>query len=102
MLSGAPVIMFIWRSASRRHTASRISCATSKASSSRWIHEELRLAGFAWQEGYGAFTFAAGDLKPVCQYVLNQEAHHRVKTFQEEYVEMLQRGMVEYDERYLW
>ena len=36
------------------------------------------------------------------EYVLNQEEHHRVKTFQEEYQAMLQRGMVEYDERFLW
>lgn len=73
-----------------------------KSESSRWIHEELRLAGFAWQEGYGAFTFAAPDLEAVRAYVLNQEEHHRVKTFQEEYVAMLKRGMVEYDERCLW
>jgi REP element-mobilizing transposase RayT len=73
-----------------------------KSESSRWIHEELRLGGFAWQEGYGAFTFAATDMESVRHYVLNQEEHHRVQTFQEEYVEMLQRGMVEYDDRYLW
>jgi REP element-mobilizing transposase RayT len=73
-----------------------------KSESSRWIHEELRLAGFGWQEGYGAFTFAAKDLEPVRDYVLNQEEHHRVKSFQEEYLQMLQRGMVEYDEKYLW
>lgn len=73
-----------------------------KSESSRWIHEELRLAGFAWQEGYGAFTFAAPDLEAVRAYVLNQEEHHRVKTFQEEYVAMLKRGMVEYEERFLW
>jgi putative transposase len=42
-----------------------------KSESSRWIHEELRLAGFAWQEGYGAFTFAAPDLEAVRSYVLN-------------------------------
>ncbi len=42
-----------------------------KSDSSRWIHEELRLAGFAWQEGYGAFTFAAPDLEAVWAYVLN-------------------------------
>ncbi len=54
-----------------------------KSESSRWIHEELRQAGFTWQEGYGAFTFAAPDLESVRAYVLNQEEHHRVKTFQE-------------------
>ena len=73
-----------------------------KSESSRWIHEELRMAGFAWQEGYGAFTFAAPDLEAVRAYVLNQEEHHRVKTFQEEYQAMLRRGMVEHDERFLW
>ena len=73
-----------------------------KSESSRWIHEELRLAGFAWQEGYGAFTFGAQDRDSVCRYVLDQEEHHRVKTFQQEYMQMLQRGMVEYEERYLW
>ena len=73
-----------------------------KSESSRWIHEELRLAGFAWQEGYGAFTFAAPDLEAVRAYVLNQEEHHRVKSFQEEYVAMLKRGMVAYEERFLW
>ena len=65
-----------------------------KSESSRWIHEELRLAGFAWQEGYGALTFAARDLEVVRTYVLKQEEHHRVKAFQEEYVAMLKRGMV--------
>jgi putative transposase len=73
-----------------------------KSESSRWIHEELKMPGFAWQEGYGAFTFGASDLEAVRHYVQNQEEHHRVKTFQEEYVGMLQRGLVEYDEAYLW
>ncbi|MCA1964852.1 MAG: transposase [Prosthecobacter sp.] len=73
-----------------------------KSESSRWLHEEMKLGGFAWQEGYGAFSFGAQDLEKVRSYVLNQPQHHRVKTFQEEYVEMLKRGLVEYDDRYLW
>lgn len=73
-----------------------------KSESSSWIHKDLRLAGFAWQEGYAAFTYAAPDLEAVRAYVLNQEEHHRVKMFQEEYVAMLKRGMAEYDERFLW
>ena len=73
-----------------------------KSVSSRWIHDEWSWVGFAWQEGYGAFTVSASSLEPVRAYVLHQEAHHRVKTFQEEYVEMLERGMVEYDAKYLW
>ncbi len=73
-----------------------------KSDSSRWAHEELRLINFAWQEGYGAFTVSAPDLERVRGYVLRQEEHHREKGFQEEYVEMLKRGLVEYDDRYLW
>lgn len=73
-----------------------------KSESSRWGHEELWLAGFAWQEGYGAFTVGAPLLESVKHYVLDQEEHHRLKTFKEEYVELLQLGMSSYDERYLW
>ncbi len=73
-----------------------------KSETSRWLHEEMRLGGFAWQEGYGAFTYGARDMEKVRAYVLKQAEHHRVKTFQEEYVEMLKRGLAEYDERYLW
>jgi REP element-mobilizing transposase RayT len=73
-----------------------------KSESSAWIHRELRLPGFAWQEGYGAFTVSASHFEAVRNYVLHQEEHHRTKSFQEEYVGMLQRGMVEFDEKYLW
>ncbi len=73
-----------------------------KHESSRWIHETIGKREFAWQEGYGAFTVSASNLDRVRDYVLGQEAHHRAKTFQEEYVAMLQRGLIDYDERYLW
>lgn len=73
-----------------------------KSESSGWIHKQLRLAGFAWQEGYGAFTVSASHIEAVRKYVLRQEEHHRTRSFQEEYVAMLQRGLVEYDENYLW
>jgi putative transposase len=36
------------------------------------------------------------------EYILNQEEQHRKHSFQEEYVDFLRRGGVEYDERYLW
>jgi len=73
-----------------------------KADSSAWIHSEMGLAGFQWQEGYGAFTISAGHIEKVRAYVLNQEEHHRTTTFQEEYVRLLRKGLVEYDGRYLW
>ena len=73
-----------------------------KSESSAWIHQELKLPGFNWQQGYGGFTVSASSLEKVRAYVLNQEQHHRTATYQEEYLAMLQRGLVEYDERYLW
>ena len=60
------------------------------------------MPSFEWQEGYGGFTVSASHIDAVKSYVLNQAEHHRVRTFQEEYLTMLQRGMVEYDERFLW
>lgn len=73
-----------------------------KANSSRWVHDETGDRGFSWQEGYGAFTVSASQLDAVRSYIANQEEHHRKRTFQEEYVELLKRSGVEYDERYLW
>jgi REP element-mobilizing transposase RayT len=69
---------------------------------SRWIHNELKMPGFGLQEGYGAFSVSASSLDQVRTYVLRQEEHHRSTTFQQEFVAMLERGLVEYDERYLW
>ena len=73
-----------------------------KAVSSRWIHEEIGQGKFAWQEGYGAFTVSPSQREIVREYITKQEEHHRVRTFQEEYVELLKRSGVEYDERFLW
>lgn len=73
-----------------------------KAASSRWVHDEMRITPFAWQEGYGAFTVSASQREAVCEYIASQEEHHRHRTFQEEYVEFLRRCGVEFDERFLW
>ena len=73
-----------------------------KAVSSGWVHDEIGDRGFQWQEGYGAFTVGAPQCVDVGRYIASQEEHHRMRSFQEEYLEFLQRGGVEYDERYLW
>jgi putative transposase len=73
-----------------------------KAVSSRWVHEEIGVREFSWQEGYGAFTVSASQRDTVLEYIAKQEEHHRKRTFQEEYVELLKRSGLEYDERYLW
>lgn len=74
-----------------------------KSNSSRWIHETFsNLRGFAWQTGYGAFTVSRSNLGEVRGYIANQPEHHRVRTFEEEFVAFLKRHEIEYDERYLW
>ena len=73
-----------------------------KAGSSKWIHSEIGLPAFSWQEGYGAFTVSPTQVDAVRKYIQNQEIHHQHKTYQEEYLEFLRLGGVEYDERYLW
>ncbi len=73
-----------------------------KGGSSRWIHEEYgELKDFKWQEGYGAFTVSISQLTHTIRYISNQEEHHRKKTFQEEFVEILNYHGLEYDEKYL-
>ena len=74
-----------------------------KGDSSKWIHEEFPAwHDFAWQDGYGAFTVSKSNLPEVIRYIQNQREHHRRKTFQEEYLEFLQKHGIEYDERYVW
>jgi len=74
-----------------------------KKSSSKWIKtQSAALTDFAWQAGYGAFSVSESNVPKVANYIRNQEEHHRVKTFQEEYREFLAKHKVEYDERYVW
>lgn len=74
-----------------------------KGDSSKWIHEEFRkLRLFEWQDGYGGFTVSKSQLPDVIHYVKNQRAHHKKKTFQQEYLELLEKHGVDHDERYLW
>ena len=74
-----------------------------KGDSSKWIHEVFsEWRGFGWQSGYGAFTVSKSNVPEVIRYIQNQREHHRRKTFEEEYVEFLQKHGIEYDARYLW
>lgn len=74
-----------------------------KSESSKWIKEkEFCHAAFAWQEGYGAFSYSKDDISQVINYIQNQEDHHKKKTFREEYIKMLQDADIEYDERYIF
>ena len=72
-----------------------------KKASSVWVHEELKVTEFGWQDGYAAFTVSPTACDSVKQYIANQAEHHRVKTFREELSELLERAGIEFDERYL-
>jgi REP element-mobilizing transposase RayT len=74
-----------------------------KGSSSRWIRQTFPdLDMFRWQDGYGAFTVSTSVLPATISYVERQRAAHRAKSFQDEFLALLQRHEVEHDERYLW
>ena len=74
-----------------------------KGGSSNWVHEtfpEHRF--FGWQVKYAAFSVSVSQLAKTIEYIRNQEAHHRKMTFQEEFLALLKKHRVTYDERYLW
>ncbi len=74
-----------------------------KGGSSKWVHEnfpEARL--FGWRSKYGAFSVSISQLDKTIQYIRHQEEHHRKMTFQEEFVKLLKKHAIAYDERYLW
>lgn len=74
-----------------------------KKISSRWVKEQgAAYAGFFWQRGYGAFSVAYSQLEALIAYIDRQEEHHRTRTFQEEYRELLQKYGIAFDERYVW
>ncbi|MEI6757863.1 MAG: IS200/IS605 family transposase [Chlorobium sp.] len=73
-----------------------------KASSAKWINEKGCIPGrFEWQEGYG-FSYEKSALPQVIAYIMNQKEHHRVKTFREEYQDLLKEFDVSFDEKYLF
>ncbi len=74
-----------------------------KSRSSRWIHETSPAHGaFHWQTGYGVFSVSLSQADKVRQYVGNQHEHHKKKTYEEEFIELLQAHKIEYDELYIW
>ena len=74
-----------------------------KKVSSKWIKTlDARYRDFFWQRGYGAFSVSPSQLDVMLQYVDAQQEHHRTRSFQEEYHELLRRYGIDFDERYVW
>ncbi len=73
-----------------------------KTETSKWIKEQRLSLDFAWQEGYGAFSYSRSHVPNVIRYIQNQEEHHKKETFLEEYLKILKAFEVEYDEQYVF
>jgi REP element-mobilizing transposase RayT len=74
-----------------------------KVESNEFITSKNWLKGkFNWQDGYGVFSYGHSQIDRVCKYILNQEAHHKRKTFKREYIEFLDKFAVPYEERFLF
>ena len=74
-----------------------------KRETSEWINKErLTRFQFQWQEGYGAFSYSKSHVPRVVQYIVNQEKHHAKRSFREEYLDMLRKNEIEFDERYIF
>jgi REP-associated tyrosine transposase len=71
-----------------------------KTNSSKWMNDHS--PGFAWQEGYAAFSVSASNLAAVVKYIHSQEKHHRKMTFEDEYLGLLRKHGVEYDPRFVF
>ena len=71
-----------------------------KANSSRWMRE--RVPTFAWQEGYAAFSVSASGVGAVKKYIENQPEHHKRRSFEEEFLAMLEKCGVAYDPKFVF
>jgi REP element-mobilizing transposase RayT len=74
-----------------------------KSSSTLWIKDRRYTNGkFAWQKGYGAFSYSKSQRNDVIQYIRNQKEHHAGKTFREEYMDMLKKFDMSFEDAYLF
>ena len=74
-----------------------------KRSSSMFINnEKLCFGRFSWQEGYGGFTYSRSQIGDIYNYIENQESHHKKKTFHDEYIEILTKNEIEFDNQFLF
>lgn len=74
-----------------------------KARSSQWIHETFpELKGFAWQEGYSAFTVSLSQDQGVRRYIESQAEHHKKVDFKEELLKFLRAHQIPFEEKYVF
>lgn len=72
-------------------------CSSIFINNNNWVKGK-----FEWQSGYGGFSYSKSQIDKVYKYIENQEKHHKKRTFREEYIELLKKFDVRYDERYIF
>ena len=101
-INGTEDHVHILCSLSRNHALKKI-IGDVKADSSKWMKTKARgLEHFYWQAGYGAFSVSESKLDDVKAYIVNQEEHHRQRSFRDEFRQICERHRVEIDEKYVW
>lgn len=74
-----------------------------KSRSSKWMKtKDSQLSNFYWQDGYGAFSVSPSHVDNLIPYIENQHEHHKQISFQEEYIRILKKYKLDYNEEYLW
>jgi REP element-mobilizing transposase RayT len=74
-----------------------------KASSSKFINGQRWIRGkFHWQEGFGAFSYGHSQLDQVIQYIRNQEKHHQQHSFKHEYLTLLRKFDIAFEDKYVF
>lgn len=74
-----------------------------KSKSSKWINTKNFVAGkFEWQSGYGAITYSRSQRNDVIKYIMKQEEHHGKHSFKDEYLELLRRNEIKYEDAYIF
>jgi REP element-mobilizing transposase RayT len=74
-----------------------------KANSTSFINDKKWIMGkFCWQDGFSAFTYSKSQIDVVSKYILNQPQHHKKRTFREEYLDLLKKWEMQFDDRYVF
>jgi REP-associated tyrosine transposase len=73
-----------------------------KGGSSKWVHDTFpNYNNFKWQKGYGAFSVSSFKRKGLIDYINSQKNHHIRQSFREEYVSVLEKHVIDYDDHYI-
>jgi hypothetical protein len=71
--------------------------STNFINKNKWVHGR-----FSWQEGYGAFSYGHSQLDTIIRYIQNQEKHHSRRTFRAEYLTLLRKFDIAFEEKYVF